>query len=190
MWAYAVVDGNLPGGVWNESCPRSEGWRLPPACSTLEWNVTYYDTAYPQAWVGPQPPLPAQQMTAADCSAISREEYWDSDNVHWESEDAEDPNCSYGSWRYSGRDYNVLRGWGSYQECQDADDDATEGAQIHVVDGCSESYTWTEGDRRDFKIENLPRESAQVDLRHDHAYGQPEYSYPVRRARPVLVPNP
>ena len=90
-----------------------------------------------------------------------------------------------------GSTYNVRRAWTSYDECQDSNGGFTEFARIHVVDGCSESYTWFGTvTPKTIPIRNLPRRAAAVDLRHDPSYGAPEYSYPVRRARPFLVPNP
>ena len=144
VWPATTVLGNFPNGVWNQSCPSAARYRLAPICLDLEWNITYYYEADATAWVGDQPPPPADQMTAADCGSISASDYYDSDGGSSSTEDSGSADCAYGSWYYTGQNYNVRRAWSSYDECQDSNDNITGLARIHVVDGCSgcDSLNW------------------------------------------------
>ena len=118
------------------------------------------------------------------------------DGVFLSSSGTETSVCSY-SWSSRVTTENRYR-WTAYYECHDVGDppDPPAPAVDSVIDysaTCRQQHKWdAPALPREVPIEGIVREPVIFNLDHRHilGYGAPVKGLPVRRVRPVLVPDP
>ena len=198
-WAATAVNtGNLPGGAaWNVSCPSDESYRTSVGCELVEQRDIETEEQAAVSWDA----IPVQPVSR--CASITRTRHWNWtsgggwSSGFWSGGGSGSTECSYESeWTHVGYSSHENKyGWNDYHECRDAGTPppprVTTSATAHLTGVCTEAHHWwAPANRRNVPTIRADREPATLPLQHGPVYGAPDFGYPVRRVRPVLVPDP
>ena len=202
-WDAAPVNGNRPSGTWSGSCPPGRRYRAAPGCEVLEsiQDIRWERPAL--SWDDqPVPPLPQIPVSACAASWATYYEHWVAGIGSTPSydEDFGSPECSYGGWNTTRNTYDERIAWDDYHECREPGTSAAAtDAVISYSAGvsryiCDAEYFWSGPVRlTDTPVDIRTMQPVKLVLDHqllDPSYGDPREGYPVRRARPTLIPNP